>query len=113
MGVLDHRPLPKVDLGFLAGGAFQALDALRLALANLRGKALHRLVGTSKTKAVPQFTVDALGSQPRLKAACDEGFVIAAKAFSRSRRGGFWRNFNGLRSPIFGRRAGGHFGGAF
>jgi len=86
---LTIDPLAKVDLGLLAGGAFQALDALRMPLSNLCGKALHQLIGTSETKAVPQFTMDALGSQPRLKATCDEGFVIAAKAFSRSR----WRAF--------------------
>ena len=51
--------------------------------------------------------------EARLKEACDEDFVIAAKAFFRNRRGGFWRDFNGLRSPIFARRVGGHFGGAF
>ena len=82
MGVLDHRPLAKVDLGFLAGGAFQALDALRLSLADLCGKALHRLIGASEAKAVAEFAVDALGGQPRLKAACDEGFVIAAETFA-------------------------------
>jgi hypothetical protein len=28
LGVLEHRPLAKVDLRFLAGGAFQEVDTL-------------------------------------------------------------------------------------
>ena len=111
LGVLDHGTLAKVNLGLLAGGAFQTVDTLGLSLANLCGKALYGLVGASEAKAVTQFTVDALGSQPRLKAACDEGFVIAAEAFSRRDREGFWQDFHGFRSGPFGRGTSRHFGG--
>jgi len=82
LGVLDHGTLAKVNLGLLAGGAFQTVDTLGLSLADLCGKALHRLIGASEAKAVAEFAVDALGGQPRLKAACDEGFVIAAETFA-------------------------------
>ncbi len=112
MGVLDHGALAKVDLGLLAGCAFQTMDSPGLSLADLCGKALHRLIGASEAKAVAEFAVDALGGQSRLKACCDEGFVITAEAFSRWGCGGFGKGFHGFRSGYFDRRAGGHFGGA-
>ena len=40
LGVLDHWTLAKVNLGFLAGGAFQTVDTLGLSVADLCGKAL-------------------------------------------------------------------------
>lgn len=86
LGVLDHRALTKVDLGFLARGAFQAGDRLGLTLPDLCGKALHGLVGVSKFKTVAEFAVKALSTQARLQAVCDEGFVVAAEAFARTFR---------------------------
>jgi len=112
LGVFDHRALTKVDLRFLAGGAFQAVDALWLTLEEFCNKALHGLVGASEAKAVAQLAVDALGAQARLKAACDEGCMIAAQAFASRDRRGFRPDFEAFRRGLFARRAGGHFSGA-
>lgn len=51
-------------------------------LADLCCKLHHALTGTSKAKAVVEFAVGSLATQARLKAFCDDGFVVDVDAFA-------------------------------
>lgn len=98
------------DLAFVLGLVRMAWHDAR-AVVSAEGFELVIDVGIEPVGA--EFGVDALATQTRLKAACDDGFVISTQAFPRRCQRRFYIGFPKTRSVLFARLGGGdHVDGA-
>ena len=86
-GHARERPLAVVDLHLLAGQEGQAVELLGLAVAQLVGEALDRVVGAGVAVQIHQVLVDGHGVAAQAKLGLDEGAVgLAGRRRGRCHR---------------------------